>query len=611
MKESSNNIRFSCAIPVHNGGKFLAAAIRSALAQDRPFDEVIIVDDASTDNSKSIIQSAEFFGRVTYYYNPVATGFVDAWNRAAKFASGDFVTILHQDDLLHPSYLKVIEAALDRYPHVQHLYTSCFYIDADGVVVDRPPYPHNFEPQLYSGNEYAARYLQGVVANQHIYRCPGVTTSRRLMTEQCVYRKEAGHIADDDFFYRIGEYTDVVGISMPLASFREHSASETGKHQSLTLALARDYLFQMRAWRVERVASVGDYILTIDQMAARFIFELLLLSSYKKNNEWFETALGYRREFEDIASRSMTEYLPIWRSMSCRLITTTHGSRFIIFWFSLAADLYFDIVKIQEALTNRLPNFFLHCKAIAKMVLRSIVTVLLRHGKTLNVSSQSALFVIPHPDDEILGCAGLIALKRKQGAKVTLLMLTDGEESHFGCCSVMPQEVGRARRKLALAAGKILGLSSDDFIFCAIPDMQIPGHNDPEFLAKVEELSAIVAKLQPAEIYAPVPFDKWHDHEMAYEIAEQISKRMSASTRLYGYAIWMWWNASISDFSRIRRWNRFRLNIRLVREMKLRAIDTYLTDVAPTCGISWCGKLPKNFLRIFKQDNEIFFERRE
>jgi LmbE family N-acetylglucosaminyl deacetylase len=143
------------------------------------------------------------------------------------------------------------------------------------------------------------------------------------------------------------------------------------------------------------------------------------------------------------------------------------------------------------------------------------------------------------------------------------------------------------------------------FLICRFPA------NDPEFLAKVEELSAIVAKLQPAEIYAPVPFDKWHDHEMAYEIAEQISRRMPASTRLYGYAIWMWWNVSISDFSRIRRWNRFRLNIRLVREMKLRAIDTYLTDVAPTCGISWCGNLPKNFLRIFKQDNEIFFERRE
>ena len=46
-----------------------------------------------------------------------------------QFSSGDFVTILHQDDLLDAQYLSSIEAALMRFPHAGHGYSACRYID--------------------------------------------------------------------------------------------------------------------------------------------------------------------------------------------------------------------------------------------------------------------------------------------------------------------------------------------------------------------------------------------------------------------------------------------------------------------------------------------------
>lgn len=304
--------RISIVIPVHNGVSYLVDAIRSALAQEFPADEIILVDDASTDESASVVHSAEFAGKLKYFYNKQPTGFVDAWNRAVGLASGDFVTILHQDDLLHPSYLQSIHAALARFPEVRHLYTACNYIDENGVVTPRPNSEFNHDrPTLYSGSGYAENYFNGVLHNRHIHRCPGVTTQRYLLMEQCSYRKEAGHIADDDFFMRVGAHTDVIGISKPLASFRVHSESETGKLRSLSSTLARDYLFQMRENRKETILT-EDSIGEIDKLAVRFINLLLCQGLTEDRDDWISLSFKYRDEFQSVAFADIVKYLPTW-----------------------------------------------------------------------------------------------------------------------------------------------------------------------------------------------------------------------------------------------------------------------------------------------------------
>ena len=49
-------MKISCVIPVHNSERFLASSLDSVLAQTRPPDEVIVVDDGSTDGSAGILQ---------------------------------------------------------------------------------------------------------------------------------------------------------------------------------------------------------------------------------------------------------------------------------------------------------------------------------------------------------------------------------------------------------------------------------------------------------------------------------------------------------------------------------------------------------------------------
>lgn len=88
-------------IPVFNGAAFLAETIQSALSQDMDDLEIIIADDGSTDDSLDIV--ARFTDpRLRVLSGPTNGGAAENWNRLLGQASGEWVKILCQDDLVYP-----------------------------------------------------------------------------------------------------------------------------------------------------------------------------------------------------------------------------------------------------------------------------------------------------------------------------------------------------------------------------------------------------------------------------------------------------------------------------------------------------------------------------
>jgi glycosyltransferase involved in cell wall biosynthesis len=94
----------SCVIPVFNGERYLAAAIGSALAQTHRAVEIIVVDDGSTDATRSV---AETFGASITYVHQNNAGPSSARNRGIQRASGDFVAFLDADDLWRPDKIEI------------------------------------------------------------------------------------------------------------------------------------------------------------------------------------------------------------------------------------------------------------------------------------------------------------------------------------------------------------------------------------------------------------------------------------------------------------------------------------------------------------------------
>ncbi len=316
-------MKLSIAIPVRNGARYLRECLLSAMNQTRQPDEILVVDNLSNDETPAIAQSRAFAGRVVYHLNAASTEYVDNWNCAAERATGDFVSILHHDDLLHPQYLASVEGTLKGNPDVGHVYTACDYINERGERI-RSLGRTSAEPVRYSGREYAHNYLDGVLRNNHIHRCPGVTTRRDLLLRACRYRKEAGAVADDDFFLRIGAFTDVIGIGKPLASYRIHSGSGSA-NIALSLELAQYYVFQS-TWQVKNATLLdGTDVERIYGQAVRFINLLLCQGLNYKRDDWVAKALSLRMQFESLLPGFMAKALPHWARPLWRLVRSGEG----------------------------------------------------------------------------------------------------------------------------------------------------------------------------------------------------------------------------------------------------------------------------------------------
>jgi LmbE family N-acetylglucosaminyl deacetylase len=225
------------------------------------------------------------------------------------------------------------------------------------------------------------------------------------------------------------------------------------------------------------------------------------------------------------------------------------------------------------------------------------------------VSQHSVLIVAPHPDDEVFGCGGLIALKNNIGVKVYLLMLTEGEGSHIGCCDTSEFYISKQRHQLTIKANKVLGLEQEHIFWIGLPDGEIPIEGNSGFVNAKEKIIYLLNKLKPDEIFAPAYFDCWPDHESAARLVESAINSSTQSSELYFYPIWMWHNLRFIDIGKLSGWHTCTLDIGSVISKKVMAISCYMSSINQKCGNPICGNLPIGFINYFQKSNEIFFKR--
>lgn len=105
----------SAIICTHNRDRYLGLAIDSLLAQDFPDFEIIVVDNASTDQTRLIVESRLKDDRLRYIYES-ELGLSVARNTGAKIAYGDILAYLDDDAIASPHWLKTIYAAYRENP---------------------------------------------------------------------------------------------------------------------------------------------------------------------------------------------------------------------------------------------------------------------------------------------------------------------------------------------------------------------------------------------------------------------------------------------------------------------------------------------------------------
>ncbi|GAA2298958.1 PIG-L family deacetylase [Streptomyces kunmingensis] len=209
--------------------------------------------------------------------------------------------------------------------------------------------------------------------------------------------------------------------------------------------------------------------------------------------------------------------------------------------------------------------------------------------------------VAAHPDDEVLGFGGAMAVLAARGVRLTVVSITDGEGSHPDSRVVTPPALARLRARELRAALTELGAGQAEIIRLGVPDTGVADHEE-------QLVDALTPLARGADLVAaPWTGDVHSDHEAAGRAARTAALR--SGTPLSLYPVWMWHWARPDD-PRVP-WRTARC-VQLpphVQALKQVAIDRFTTQIHPLGpGPEDAAVLPPEELAHHLRPTEVLFQ---
>jgi glycosyltransferase involved in cell wall biosynthesis len=217
--------KLNVAVLTYNRPQMLRQTLDSILAQDFPDFRVIVLDNASTDDTPQVVQSyVERDARVRHERNVKNIGMMRNWNRAFARNRSPFICVFHDDDIMLPGFLAKTVAALERYPSAGFAVVEMQYIDQSGAVIGL----HDFA-ELPKGMMSGLNLLELAVEGRYLGMFPP-TMVMRASALAGVGPLDSPHTKyqdDINFYNRVAAKSDVVLIPEVLVQYRVHGGSDT------------------------------------------------------------------------------------------------------------------------------------------------------------------------------------------------------------------------------------------------------------------------------------------------------------------------------------------------------------------------------------------------
>ncbi|OIR07008.1 putative glycosyltransferase EpsE [mine drainage metagenome] len=213
----NENIKFSIVIPTYNMSKYIGESIESVLNQSYKNYEIIICDNASTDNTSDIV-AKYMCDKIKYVRNEHNLGPVANFNLGINIASGDIVKFLEADDFLHRDCLSIIKKKFESYPNASMVSTGRFYIDSESIVFSA--YSNKNEELIENGYSFMRNLLYG-----NEFGTPSDIAIKRYVFSNvmCFDLLYGSYLNDWDLWIRIAREYSTVLIPDKLSYVRRHS----------------------------------------------------------------------------------------------------------------------------------------------------------------------------------------------------------------------------------------------------------------------------------------------------------------------------------------------------------------------------------------------------
>lgn len=220
-------MKISAIIPAFNAQKTIARALQSVLSQTRPADEVIVVDDGSTDNTADVIRS---FGDAVRLIGQNNAGVSAARNAGIRAASGDWIAFLDADDEWLPEKVNLQIEHLQRHPELVWTFSNMLWDcgEPGKFVSSHPTKKTDLCEKIF--DDYFQAYIEDLFVST-------ITVMLKKSVFDTVGYFEPGmkRAQDNDLWYRVAYQFPRIGyLSRPLSVYHlDTPASSTKVNDSV------------------------------------------------------------------------------------------------------------------------------------------------------------------------------------------------------------------------------------------------------------------------------------------------------------------------------------------------------------------------------------------
>lgn len=271
--------KVSILMPTFNRSSFLKEAIESVLLQNISEFEIIVADNASTDNTKQIVALFDD-KRIVYFRNENNIGVVNNYNKALKLSKGEYIYIFSDDDVMLPNNILKKMNVLDSYSNVGLVHSNIRMINEVGEVISDNHWAGSYYDKwkedhdssvLFDGKEY----FKILYEHWNIISMPSVMIRKSIINATGEFNSNTHYFCDWDLWMRISLFSDVYYLSDKLLDYRIHSSnvirelSYDIKIKELTLVkenLFLNYTDKMRALGILE----NDLVASVEQQIAKY-----------------------------------------------------------------------------------------------------------------------------------------------------------------------------------------------------------------------------------------------------------------------------------------------------------------------------------------------------
>ncbi len=250
---------WSVLIPTYRPTELLRDTLLSALESLREVGvpaQLEVVDDASPDADVAALLASWGLGGIAVFRRAANGGLGECWNTCIARARGEWVHILHQDDLVKPEFYARLGRAAQSHPGAGMVFCRTEFLEPSGRRLADLEQPEEGPVE---------DWLRKISAGQRL-QCPSVVIRRETYRRVGNFDVDLRYALDWVMWVRVAANSEVVYVPEPLATYRIHAEAETKKIKSegiTTIDLAKSVqrigVILAAARRTEWLRGAADY----------------------------------------------------------------------------------------------------------------------------------------------------------------------------------------------------------------------------------------------------------------------------------------------------------------------------------------------------------------